>query len=126
VGNLLVEPGEVKLVLNVVLVHLAEELIAAQAAEPGDPTHFLGTGHLALGRRIGGERGGLLLTHSLSRSLSHRPSSYKLVIFRCSTAQISHHIITSAMNSWQHISSTRMQENRVSVISTFYNFEKQN
>jgi hypothetical protein len=35
------------------MAYLAEELIAAQAAEPGDPTHFLGTGHLALGRRIG-------------------------------------------------------------------------
>ena len=59
--NLLVEASEVELVLNIVLVHLAEELVAAQAAEPGDPTHFLGTGHLALGRRIGGQgeqRGG--------------------------------------------------------------------
>ncbi len=35
------------------MAYLAEELITAQAAEPGDPTHFLGTGHLALGRRIG-------------------------------------------------------------------------
>jgi len=38
---------------NQAMAYLAEELIAAQAAEPGDPTHFLGTGHLALGRRIG-------------------------------------------------------------------------
>ena len=28
--------------LNVILVDLAEELVAAQSAEPGYPTHFLG------------------------------------------------------------------------------------
>ena len=43
-GDLLVEAGEVELVLNVVLVHLAEELVSAQPAEPRDPAHFLRTG----------------------------------------------------------------------------------
>ena len=37
VRNLLVEAGQVELVLNVVLVHLAEELISSQTTEPRYP-----------------------------------------------------------------------------------------
>ena len=40
VGNLLIETSQVELVLDVVLVHLAEELIAAQTTEPRDPGYL--------------------------------------------------------------------------------------
>lgn len=49
VGHLLRKASEVELVLDVRLVDLAEELVAAQAAEPGDPRNFLGAAH---GRRL--------------------------------------------------------------------------
>ena len=49
-GHLLVESGQVELVLDVVLVHLAEELVAAEAAEPGDPAHLLRAAHLGARR----------------------------------------------------------------------------
>ena len=41
VWNLLVEAGEVELVLNVVLVDFTKELVASEAAEPRDPRNFL-------------------------------------------------------------------------------------
>ena len=44
---LLVQAGEVEFVLDIILVDLAEELVAAEAAEPRDPAHFLGTAHAA-------------------------------------------------------------------------------
>ena len=40
VRNLLVQPCQVKLVLNVVLVHLAEELVPTKTAEPRDPGYL--------------------------------------------------------------------------------------
>jgi len=40
ITDLLVEAGEVELVLNVVLVDLAEEFVATEAAEPRNPAHF--------------------------------------------------------------------------------------
>ena len=43
--NLLVESGEVELVLDVILVDLAEELVAPQTAEPRDPADFLRRTH---------------------------------------------------------------------------------
>jgi hypothetical protein len=41
--------------LNVVLVDLAEELVAAQAAKPADPAHFLGAAHVGLTRGMAAE-----------------------------------------------------------------------
>lgn len=40
VGHLLVQPRQIKLVLNVVLVNLAEELIPSQATKPRYPRHL--------------------------------------------------------------------------------------
>ena len=40
VGHLLVQPSQVEFVLDVVLVHLAEELVASQTAEPRDPGYL--------------------------------------------------------------------------------------
>lgn len=45
VRHLLVQPRQVEFVLDVILVHLAEELVASQAAEPRDPRHLLGAAH---------------------------------------------------------------------------------
>merc|ERR1719319_908136 len=52
VRHLLVQPRQVKLVLNIILVHFAEELIPAETAEPRDPGNLLRAGHLPLERRI--------------------------------------------------------------------------
>jgi len=52
VRHLLVQPSKVELVLNVIFVHLAEELIPAETAEPRDPGNLLRAGHLPLERRI--------------------------------------------------------------------------
>ena len=41
VRDLLIEPSQVELVLNVVLVNLAEELISTEPAEPRDPGYLL-------------------------------------------------------------------------------------
>jgi len=54
VRHLLVQPSEVELVLNVVFIHLAEELISAETAEPRDPGNLLRAGHLPLERRSDG------------------------------------------------------------------------
>ena len=45
VRHLLVQSRQVKLVLNVILVHLAEKLISAQSAEPRNPRYFLRAAH---------------------------------------------------------------------------------
>jgi len=52
VGDLLIQPSQVELVLNVVLIHLAEELVPTQPTEPRDPGYLLRTGHFPLERRI--------------------------------------------------------------------------
>ena len=39
-GDLLIQPGEVESVLDVLLVHLAEELVATQPAKPCDPRNL--------------------------------------------------------------------------------------
>lgn len=41
VRDLLIQPSQVELVLNVVLVNLAEELISTEPAEPRDPGYLL-------------------------------------------------------------------------------------
>ena len=41
VGDLLIQPSQVELVLNVVLIHLAEELVPTQPTEPRDPGYLL-------------------------------------------------------------------------------------
>jgi len=46
VGHLLLQAREVEVVVHVLLVDLAEELVAADAAEPGDPGRLLLAGHL--------------------------------------------------------------------------------
>jgi len=52
VRDLFIQASKVELVLNVVLVHLAEELVSTQTAEPRDPGYLLRTGHFPLERRI--------------------------------------------------------------------------
>ena len=47
-NNLFIEPSQVEFVLNVVLVDFAKEFVAAEAAEPGDPTNFFWTAHFGL------------------------------------------------------------------------------
>jgi len=54
VRHLLVQPSKVELVLNVIFIHLAEELISAETAEPRDPGNLLRAGHLPLERRSDG------------------------------------------------------------------------
>lgn len=54
VRYLLVQPSKVELVLNVIFIHLAEELISAETAEPRDPGNLLRAGHLPLERRSDG------------------------------------------------------------------------
>lgn len=48
VRHLFVEAGQVELVLDVILVDLAEELIAAQAAKPRYPRDLFGAAHCRL------------------------------------------------------------------------------
>ena len=48
--DLFVQTGQVELVLDAVLVDLAEERVAAKAAEPGDPTHFFRATHVGFRR----------------------------------------------------------------------------
>lgn len=70
IGNLFIQTGQIKLVLNVVLVHLTndqypinsqtmeneypedtnltEELVASQATEPGNPRNFLRATHCSV------------------------------------------------------------------------------
>ena len=48
--DLFVQTGQVELVLDAVLVDLAEERVAAEAAEPGDPTHFFRATHVRFQR----------------------------------------------------------------------------
>jgi len=54
VRHLLVQPSKVELVLNVIFIHLAEELIPAETAEPRYPGNLLRAGHLPLERRSDG------------------------------------------------------------------------
>jgi hypothetical protein len=41
VGNLGTEATEIELIMNVLIIHLTEELIASQATEPGNPRSVL-------------------------------------------------------------------------------------
>ncbi len=41
VGNLSAETTEIELIMNVLIIHLTEELIASQATEPGNPWSVL-------------------------------------------------------------------------------------
>ena len=79
VGNLLIETSQVKLVLDVVLVHLAEELIAAQTTEPRDP------GYLATRNKLD-----LVNCHNPSPSQKSKVKSQKskglgVTLFCCAT-----------------------------------------
>ena len=44
--DLFVQTSQVELVLDAVLVDLAEERVAAKAAEPGDPIHVFRATHV--------------------------------------------------------------------------------